>query len=71
MKIYDLHGYRMSNAIALFHRILNDNRMLGQEGQVRLVTGHGEIRAKFVELANEYGLTCSTLDPGSLVITFE
>lgn len=44
IKIYDLHGYNLEEAIKLIDKIISEIRIKGKEEVIEIITGRGIIR---------------------------
>ena len=54
MKEIDFHGFTLEDAIKILEEKINHHYAKNELVQYRLITGHGIIQKKFMELLKEY-----------------
>ena len=53
MPVYDLHGYKLDEAMRLVQSIIDKIRLEGREEVVKIITGRGIIRSELISYFKE------------------
>ena len=54
MPEYDLHGYKLDEAIKFVQSLIDKTRLDGREEVVKIITGRGVIRSKLIDYFKTY-----------------
>lgn len=54
----DFHGWKTEDAEQELHNMIGEARMSGGKVPLKLITGHGVIKHKAMEVCEEYGILC-------------